>query len=328
MTAELLDENSVTAYVIEQGLFSSSSKVDVQLLTGGVSNVVIALCAEGKEYVLKQALPQLRVKSTWLADPRRAIVEARALDVLHAITPERVPRLRYLDPDRFVVVLDRADSRCTNWKEDLLSGKISADVAHQLGETVGSWHKSSSTNPELLNEFIEDELFEQLRINPFYRSLATIHTDIAPLLQKLIDELEGNRTSLVHGDFSPKNILVTHENHAIVLDFEVAHTGNPVFDLAFLLGHFLCKQEHLDNDRDRNCLALCASSFISAYQNSYHSPDPSLAWHLATIALARVDGVSPAGYLDWQGQNRVRERCLRILRLQNPPSIREVFFQS
>ena len=40
---------------------------------------------------------------------------------------------------------------------------------------------------------------------------------------------------------NPKNIMVTPDFHPIVLDFEVEHTGNPVFDLAFVLAHLLCK---------------------------------------------------------------------------------------
>ena len=39
---------------------------------------------------------------------------------------------------------------------------------------------------------------------------------------------------LVHGDYAPKNILLGRDG-AWILDAEVAHVGNPVFDLAFFL---------------------------------------------------------------------------------------------
>ena len=43
-----------------------------------------------------------------------------------------------------------------------------------------------------------------------------------------------SRVCLVHGDYAPKNILLGRDG-AWILDAEVAHVGNPVFDLAFFL---------------------------------------------------------------------------------------------
>ena len=326
MTATLLDERTVVAYLKERKIFSPQSNPSVEILTGGVSNVVLAISGEGKDLVLKQALPELKVKMKWVVEQRRALVEARAIQVLHDLTPENVPKLYDVDPERFILVIERAPRRATVWKEDLLSGTIHPEVGANLGTILGHWHKSSSNDAAILDEFREDSLFEQLRINPFYRTVATKHENIAIRVGSLIEELESSKLCLVHGDYSPKNVLVEKNSHAIVLDFEVAHTGNPVFDLAFLLGHLLCKQEYFTDLEKKKTIATTAIEFLNHYETRWDASAAStLTWHMATIALARVDGMSPVNYLDTSAQVRVRKRTLAILGSEGPPCLTEVF---
>ena len=326
MAVELLDESTVVEYLRSRKIFSAGAKVDVEVLRGGVSNVVLAVSGEGKKLVLKQALPELKVASKWSVEQRRALVEARAIEVFHELTPLHVPKLYDVDPDRFALLIERAPHDTTNWKEDLLTGDIHIEVAQNLGQILGLWHKSTSQNMEILAEFVEDSLFEQLRINPFYRSLATKHVELAARINSLITELEGDKSAVVHGDFSPKNILVEDSRTAIVLDFEVVHTGNPVFDLGFILGHLICKQEFFTDSQSKNSLAQCAMEFISHYEKALGSKvAQTLTWHAATIALARVDGVSLVHYLNTQAQESLRDRAIDYLSRTTPPTLSEVF---
>ena len=322
---QLLDENSVVAYLKSRNIFSDSADVAVEILTGGVSNVVLAVSGEGRDLVVKQALPELKVAQKWSADQRRAIVEANALQVYQEITPENVPALVECDPERFVVILQRAPRSVTNWKEDMLAGKILPAVAGDVGEILGKWHKNTSA-PLILDQFQEDTLFEQLRISPFYRAIALRHQSINRRISSLIDELENNKTALVHGDYSPKNILVSSSNVPIILDFEVAHAGNPVFDLGFLLGHLLTKSEYVGTLTAKSKIAQSAYSFLQRYEQSLGRPaSPTFTWHVAAISLARVDGVSPVSYLNPEMQGNLRNTCLGILQSEDPPSLTEVF---
>jgi 5-methylthioribose kinase len=327
MNAALLDETTVVAYLKERKIFSRRANPLVEILTGGVSNVVLGISGEGKDLVLKQALPELKVKATWVADQRRALVEARAIRVLYSLTPNHVPKLYDVDPERFTLLIERAPRTTTNWKEDLLAGVIHPEVGADLGSILGQWHKSSTADSAILDEFREDSLFEQLRINPFYRTLAAKYQIIAVRINDLIEELEDSKTCLVHGDYSPKNILVEQNYNPIVLDFEVAHTGNPVFDLAFLLGHLLCKQEYSRDSDKKKAISTTAIEFLRRYESRLESCAAlTLTWHLATIALARVDGMSPVSYLDNAAQINLRNRSIEILRSSSPPTLTEVFF--
>lgn len=326
MSVELLTELSVIPYLKSRGLIDPDSQPQIEVLTGGVSNIVFAVQQGDHDIVLKQALPELKVQTLWVADQRRAIVEARATKAYHRLTPDHVPRLIDFDPDRFTLVIQRAPRSCTNWRDDLLAGDIQISIASQLGEVLGIWHRESAKDGKLRETFMEDSLFNQLRIDPFYRAIADVHEIIRPRMEQLIAALQEDKTALVHGDFSPKNILIDNEANAIVLDFEVAHTGNPIFDLAFLMGHLLCKFFFYDEVGEREKAFEAACAFLESYEEVYGKEvSPTLTWHVTAIALARVDGVSPVHYLTPQAQIDLRAHMLTLLSYQIPPTLKELF---
>lgn len=307
----LLNENSVVDFLISHGIIKFDERVFVEELTGGVSNTVLAINTDAVDLVLKQALPVLKVAQHWEADPRRAVVEANALKLYHSITPNQVPDLAFLDSEAFVLIMQRVPRDSTVWRTDLLSGKFDFNVADVLGSTLAQWHLYGQAQYAKLQEFRQDELFEQLRIDPFYRYVAGKNPMIQNNIQLLIDELEQQRITLVHGDFSPKNIMVSDAGSVYVLDYEVTNLGNPVFDLAFLLGHLVCKFFRAPKDQEKE-IAEMASRFITSYCAKRELPD-SLAHHTALIALARVEGKSPVDYLSSHQQNKLQKFTKEVL---------------
>jgi hypothetical protein len=131
--------------------------------------------------------------------------------------------------------------------------------------------------------------------------------------------MSHRRSCLVHGDFSPKNVLVG-DAALWVIDFEVAHLGDPAFDVAFLLSHLMLKAIALPY-REAAFLE-CARAF----DETYRSIVPPLAeprheyvlGHVGCLMLARVDGKSPVGYLDNAGRRRTRALARRLIAA--PPS--------
>ncbi|MDP1720319.1 MAG: aminoglycoside phosphotransferase family protein [Candidatus Nanopelagicaceae bacterium] len=324
--SELLNKSTVVPYLISRGIISPKEVPIIEVLTGGISNVVFAVKSSHSDLVLKQALPELIVPSTWQADQRRTLVEARAIEVLRTLTPENVPKLINVDTENFVLVIERVSHDAGVWKDDLLNAHIDQRVAQNLGSLLGSWHRITALDKDILEEFQEDQLFEQLRITPFYREISIRHPDISYRIAQLISDLEFSRLSLVHGDFSPKNILVDSSCDVTVLDYEVAHTGNPVFDLAFLLAHLFCKSRHFPGLKEKSLLKEAALTFISNYEDSFRgSTDPTLGWHIAAIALARVDGVSQVHYLSLESKEQVRSNCIEFLNRSKSPTINEMF---
>ena len=327
MSTELLTEDTVLTYLIEKKIISASDQAEVEVLTGGVSNVVLAITTKNQKMVLKQALAELMVAQKWEADQRRAIVEANAIALFHKLSPDQVPNLVFLDPERFILILDRVPVGSTVWKSDLLDGVINPDIAEVLGATLAQWHNFGEKDKEARLQFMEDSLFEQLRIDPFYRFVAAKNEALKPVISRLIYELEGDKTTIVHGDFSPKNIMVGMDDQVYILDFEVTHVGNPVFDLAFLLAHLLCKKFRTDEPLEEKLLGAAAERFINAYEG-IRPIASSLSLHTALIALARVEGKSPVNYLDSNKQNALVSYTKDILGKGEEISIIDLFQRS
>lgn len=327
MSVELLNPSTVVEYLTSKNVIQKNDNPQVEVLTGGVSNVVIAITTANQKLVLKQALAELAVSEKWEADQRRAIVEANAIELFNKLTPNQVPKLIFLDPDRFILVLERVPVGSTVWKSDLLAGVINPDIGLKLGATLASWHNYGEKSAEAKIKFMEDSLFEQLRIDPFYRFVATKNPQIEVPIRKLINELEGDKTTVVHGDFSPKNIMVATNDDIYILDFEVTHVGNPVFDLAFLTAHLLCKFFRTEDRLHAKLLANTAISFMKEYQ-TLRRISPSVTRHAALIALARVEGKSPVNYLSTDAQQKLQVFTKDVLASSENPSVSELFKMS
>jgi 5-methylthioribose kinase len=324
VSIELLNKDTVVDYLISKDVIAQPEPVEVEILTGGVSNVVLAITAGTQKLVLKQALAELAVSEKWLADQRRAIVEAVAIKLFNQLSPNQVPKLIFLDPERFILVLERVSLGSTVWKSDLLAGVIEPDIGSKLGKTLASWHNYGEQNPEAKNNFQEDSLFEQLRIDPFYRFVASKNPLLEVSIRKLINELEGDKTTIVHGDFSPKNIMVSTQDEIYILDFEVTHVGNPVFDIAFLIAHLLCKFFHAPDVLQAKLLANTASAFHKEYLK-YRSISDSLGRHVALIALARVEGKSPVNYLNQAQQLKLQSHTKALLASKSKVELNNLF---
>jgi len=126
----------------------------------------------------------------------------------------------------------------------------------------------------------------------------------------------------VHGDFSPKNILVGRGDAGWVIDFEVAHRGDPAFDVAFLLCHLTLKAVHRQGDADK--FDICSREFAMAYVRSGGGVEwPHALAHVGALLLARVGGKSPVEYLSAADRGRVW-RLASVLREAPPGSLDEL----
>lgn len=290
-------------------------------LGGGVSNVVYAVDGGAAPLVVKQALARLRVADEWRAPRQRLLTEGRALQFAAQLTPDAVPEVAFLDTARYVLAMRRAPGDWTDWKTALLAGVIDTGVGERLGGILASWH-ARTADPECMPGWLSDlEAFELLRVDPYYRTTAARLPELAHQIDGYIRSLGQRRICLVHGDFSPKNVLVAPDASRVwIIDFEVAHRGDPAFDLAFMLTHLCLKAIHRPGDAQR--YDQCASGFVSAYLDGVSGPlRPDLGYvlgHVGCMLLARVHGKSPAEYLDAAG--RAHASALGRGVLADPPT--------
>src|SRR5439155_6949025 len=130
-----------------------------------------------------------------------------------------------------------------------LAGRIDLDYVEQFAMILGTIHGRASESTVPLAQIFDDRsFFESLRVEPYYAYTAERVPDARAFLRALIDDTRARRFTLVHGDYSPKNILV-HQGRLILLDHEVIHWGDGAFDVGFALTHLLSKANHLPAHR-------------------------------------------------------------------------------
>lgn len=316
----LLSRETVGAWLVERGLIDQNDDVRASELEWGVSNVVIAVEAGELRAVVKQALPRLRVEEEWLAKRERALTEAQALRAAARLVPGSVPDVLDVDEERCAFAIAMAPDSWRNWKELLLGGTTDPDVAWRLGLLLATLHGETSGDEELLARFDDAEAFDQLRVDPYHRTVMRRWPLLERAIGACVEEMLDRHLCLVHGDFSPKNVLVGPDAGLWLLDFEVAHAGDPAFDLGFMLNHLMLKAIHRRSDLA--WYAECARSFWSAYLEGIPAaltPDPSyVVLHTGCLMLARVDGKSPAEYLT-EG-DRLLARAVGTRLVLEPPA--------
>lgn len=313
-----LDTGSVADYLVARGVLPDAAHATASTLDGGVSNDVLAVSRGSIDVVVKQALAQLRVADEWLAKQERVITEGEALELAGRLTPHAVPSVVDLDRDVGVVTIERAPRDWNNWKSLLLAGTADPVVAGRLGQILATWHRDTEGDDAVARQFDDTEAFIQLRVDPYHRTVADRVPEVAATVNEIADQMLGTKRCLVHGDYSPKNVLVGADG-VWVLDFEVAHTGDPAFDVAFMLNHLVLKAVHQPDHGSR--YRDCAEAFLLSYRSEtgaeWAGDDRHLLRHLGCLLLARAVGKSPAEYLS--GPARAHVRALGVRVLDNPP---------
>jgi aminoglycoside phosphotransferase (APT) family kinase protein len=315
---EAVDEDllaSATMALRRAGLLAADDVTTSEPLAGGVSNDVAVIRGGGTDFVAKRALPRLRVADMWEASRERSFTEAAALRWAGVVEPGAVPTVIVADRTLDVIIIDRAPVTFQNWKAQLLAGEVRPELGRRLGTLLATWHESSSRDPAALTEFADQEAFRQLRVRPFYMVAAERNPPVAAAVADLVERMASTREVLVHGDFSPKNILVDSapSSGMWVIDWEVAHAGDPVFDIAFLLHHLVCKM--IASPANEAALIATAETFIEAYRKgiALAIEDPYLVRHVGALLLARVDGKSPIEYFTADQRARARAHALSLL---------------
>jgi 5-methylthioribose kinase len=324
MELDIEDFDALRNYLALRGHLCAGEAISFTTLPGGVSNrTVRAVWADGRSWVLKQALAKLRVDVDWFSSPERIKVEAEALRWLNRVAPPgTTPAFVLEDAENHLMAMEAIPEGAENWKSILLREEVIPRQFEQFGLLLGTIHRqSSASGQEVGQTFADTTYFESLRLEPYYLYAAQTTPAAGGFLKALARETLLHKVSLVHGDFSPKNTLL-YQGQLILLDYEVVHWGEPAFDVGFALTHFLSKAHHLPRARFR--LAQAAMVFWEAYARDTATPEwamalePRVVRHALGCLLARVAGKSPLEYLTLR--ERARQKEITLLLMDTPPT--------
>lgn len=298
------------------GLVDESHELRVEALPGGVSSTIYLAESTRRRLVLKQPLRRFRVPDDWVVSDRRVFVEHAFLRALGPRLPSgSLLRALAFAPQWRTLVVEAAAPGWTSWKARLLAGEADPAVAEKAGALLAEVHQAGEDH-DLRSRFQNPELFDQQRLDPYVRSAARRAPEVSGPLVALID-LFLQRQDLVHGDFSPKNLLTDGVRIALV-DHEVAARGDAAFDVAFMLTHLVAKSIHAAGQAEK--ILECATRFLETYRDARPADDAferRALRFLAGLMLARVVGKSRLEYLTPDEGAAVRR--LATAWLQDPP---------
>jgi aminoglycoside phosphotransferase (APT) family kinase protein len=288
------------------GLASPGEVPRFRELGGGVSSEIWQV----GDICVKRALPRLRVAQRWEAPIERNRYEHLWLEAAAAAVPGCAPRVLACDDAAGLFAMEYL--RFPVWKERLRQGEADARFAGEVGRALAAIHNATAGRPEMARRFATDAIFHAIRLEPYLVATGKAHRDLEKTLQFLVDRTARTKVCLVHGDVSPKNILVGGKC-PIFLDAECAWYGDPAFDLAFCLNHLLLKC--LWVPASRSAFLECFDSLGSSYLGASTLPgvEERTASLLPALLLARVDGKSPVEYLTAQDQAVVRRVARELL---------------
>lgn len=290
-------------------------------LTGGVSSDIWRVDTPERTLCVKCALPKLKVARDWHAPTSRNGYEWAWMQFAAAQIPGCTPQPLAHDSKLGAFAMEFIDTASHPvWKNQLLAGHIHIESARSVASVLGRLHSASTRLPRLPAQFDCDDIFYPIRLEPYLVATGDVHLDLKSILNQMAADTLATHIALVHGDVSPKNLLIGPQA-PVYLDAECAWFGDPAFDLAFCLNHFLLKctpqREHTE------LLIECFNAFKETYlaQVDWEAPtqiEARAARLLPALFLARVDGKSPVEYITDEADKQLVRDVARPL-IQSAP---------
>ncbi|MFQ5970954.1 MAG: phosphotransferase family protein [Alphaproteobacteria bacterium] len=312
--------SDIVAALVRLGLAGPKDAPRFQRLAGGVSSDIWRVDLARGTVCVKRALPKLRVAADWRVPVERNLYEARWIERAGRIAPDAVPRLKGQDREAGALVMDfLPPERYPAWKDQLRTGVADADTATRVAARLAKIHAATAGDPAVAAAFPTDRIFHDIRLEPYLLATARAHTDRSDELVRLARTTAETKLCLVHGDVSPKNILVGPSG-PVFIDAECAWYGDPAFDLAFCLNHLLlkCLWVRTATAAFLDCYEVLAGTYLSAVGwEPTEVLERRTARLLPGLLLARVDGKSPVEYLVSPHDKDLARRWARAL-LRNP----------
>ena len=216
---------------------------DLVRLTGGATKATWSFDAvvgtDTLPLILQQSSPEPAGAAPERASPRLGGAQDAALLEAAVRAGVPAPRVRIvLAPDDQLgegTVTDRVAGETLGRKinTDARFAATRPDLAAQCGSILAAVHRIDTTGLDFL---AEQSAAAQLAA---YRALADAYDHPLPALELglrwVSDHLPSSpRTTVVHGDFRNGNLIVGDDGVRCVLDWELAHIGDPMLDLGWL----------------------------------------------------------------------------------------------
>ena len=295
--------------------------VHIKKLEGGVSSDVYKVQTNSKTYCIKRSLPKLRVMKEWFADTKRLKYEYLWLKHCKKIIPNSIPNIYQFSAKQDFLILEYLNEKnYTTLKSKLLKKDIDIYIINKISKNLSKIHKESKGGLVKKKFINNSKNFYDLRLDAYFNEVGRVYPNLKKIIKNIIKNYKKYSSTLVHGDFSPKNILIFNNNIKYI-DAETCNFGDPVFDVVFFSNHLLLKSIHIPDKKNK---------FIKSYENFFNTYLKSIKFSqrknfidrciamVPIMLLARIDGKSPVEYITKKNiKNKIRLLSFNLI--NNPP---------
>ena len=249
-----LDETTLPAYLRGVGLLGRTESARIEPAGDGNINWVRRVRAGDRSWVVKQARPALERFPQYRTSTIRITCEARWLETVRPWDHDGVcPAVVLFDEaTRTLVLEDLGDVP----RLDRVLARRDGDgraAAARLAGFLGAVHASTEGDESLVPRFPNGEMQRLHGDHIFALPFRENDFPLAPPVRARAADIWGKgeiaaraaaayrrylepRGALVHGDVQAGNVLLAPRG-AVLLDAEIAHFGDPAFDLGLLFAH-------------------------------------------------------------------------------------------
>ncbi len=214
----------------------------------------------GQTLYVRQGRDHAKKDSSIVRDLRRVGIEADALRYLGKIVPGTVPEVIHYDEQNHVLVLSDVRRGGQLLTDELQAGRVHPEVGVQLGKTLATIQ--NVTKGKTLKDILGDktpDLFGDTMVDYLKDRLVAADLVAPAMTDYLLKRGNASRTLLL-GDLASKNIFVEGDK-ARFFDLERVTTGDPAYDPAYLLCHYLIETPVPQRDH--------ALEFVDLFMKSY-----------------------------------------------------------
>lgn len=314
---DITKKEDMISYLKEHGIINDSEGYSIDYCSGGVSCPVALIETPHRTLLIKQGRARLAVKEEWLADPARTNLEGKGAAFYHKYLPDIQPDVVINDEENHIFVREAIPSGCHMWKADLMDGILDFKVAERTMETMATVHNKSAKDPDVPIVFSNYNNIYALRVSPYIQFVAKKYPQLSAVSDEVSDLIMNHHRVLVHGDYSPKNIIVTPDRQVCVVDSEPVHCGNAICDISNFTTHIVLKSAHFSQYSEAFLNMLTDMTDLYFSMIDFDDPrkvEANCMKALGMTVLARIDGKSPAEYItDEKTKQLVRDMSFKLI---------------
>ncbi len=276
-----LSEENLPGYLEGLGLLAPNETALVEPVGDGNINWVRRVRGQRRSWVVKQARPALERFPEYRVSTERLVFEARYYETVAAHDRAGIcPAVVRFDPEQRVLVLEDLGA-AERLDAALARGADVAPAAAALGAFLGAVH-AATRGAGLAERFANEEMRRLHGDHIFHLPYRTNDFPLSPALRERALAIQRDEAllrtidtayarylesayALVHGDVQAANILLTDAGPRL-LDAEIAHVGDPAFDVGQLLGHlWLPATARADPGAARAAMRAAWSAYADAF---------------------------------------------------------------